>query len=49
MQPGLPREWTRVLQRNPEAMQPEPLLGYVWLDSKPQRLHVWAEHLEFRG
>lgn len=46
--PGLPREWTRVLERNPEAMQPEPLPGYVWLDSKPRRLHVWAEQLEFK-
>jgi hypothetical protein len=33
--PGLPREWTRVLERNPEAMQPEPLPGYVWLDARP--------------
>jgi hypothetical protein len=23
--PGLPTEWTRVLERNPEAMNPEPL------------------------
>jgi hypothetical protein len=31
--PGLPTNWTRVLERNPEAMRPEPLLGYVWLDT----------------
>jgi hypothetical protein len=30
-------------------MRPEPLPGYVWLDARPRRLHVWAEHLEFRG
>jgi hypothetical protein len=32
-----------------DAMTPEPLPGYVWLDSKPRRLHVWAAHLEFRN
>jgi hypothetical protein len=31
--PGLPTEWTRVLERNEEAMNPEPLSGYVWLES----------------
>jgi hypothetical protein len=47
-QPGLPREWVPVLHRNEDAMTPEPLPGYVRLDSKPRRVHVWAEHLEFR-
>jgi hypothetical protein len=28
--PGLPTTWTRVLERNPQAMNPEPLSGYVW-------------------
>jgi hypothetical protein len=31
--PGLPTTWTRVLERNPEAMNPEPLPGHVWLDT----------------
>ncbi len=47
--PGLPREWVPVLGRNEDAMNPDPLPGYVWLDARPRRLHVWAEHLEFRN
>jgi hypothetical protein len=31
------------MERNPEAMQLEPLPGYVWLDARPRRLHVWAD------
>ena len=46
--PGLPRDWTRVLERNEEAMNPEPLPGYVWLDTRGKRTHVWVAHLEFR-
>ena len=46
--PGLPTEWTPVLERNPEAMKPEPLEGYIWLDTPGRALHVWAAHLEFR-
>ena len=46
--PGMPTEWTRVLERNEEAMRPEPLPGYVWLDTSGKRTHVWAAHLEFR-
>lgn len=45
--PGLPRDWTPVLEQNPEAINPEPLRGYVWLGG-PKPLHVWAAHLEFR-
>jgi hypothetical protein len=46
--PGLPTTWTRVLDRNPDAMNPDPLPGYVWLDTQGKRRHVWAAHLEFR-
>jgi hypothetical protein len=46
--PGLPTSWTRVLERNPEAMRPEPLPGYVWLDAPGKVLHVEADRLEFR-
>ena len=45
--PGLPREWTRVLERNDEAMNPEPLLGYVWLDMPGKVRHVAGHELEF--
>jgi hypothetical protein len=46
--PGLPREWALVLERNEDAMRPEPLPGYVWLDTRGKRTHVWVEHLEIR-
>jgi hypothetical protein len=46
--PGLPTHWTRVLERNPAAMSPEPLPGYVWLDAPGRPLHVPLAHLEFR-
>jgi hypothetical protein len=45
--PGLPTEWTRVLERNPEAIPPEPLPGYRWLDTPGKALHVEAARLEF--
>jgi hypothetical protein len=45
--PGLPTTWTRVLERNPEAMKPDPLPGYVWLDMPGKVLHAEAGHLEF--
>jgi hypothetical protein len=47
--PGLPTEWTRVLERNPEAMNPDPLLGYVWLDTPGKALHAPAHHVEFQN
>jgi hypothetical protein len=37
-----------VLERNPEAMRPEPLPGYVWLDTPGKVLHVEERYLEFR-
>jgi hypothetical protein len=46
--PGLPTEWTRVLDRNPMAMNPDPLPGCVWLDTPGKVLHVEASRLEFR-
>jgi hypothetical protein len=46
--PGLPRKWTRVLERNPETMKPDPLPGYVWLDAKGKVLHAPEYLLEFR-
>jgi hypothetical protein len=46
--PQLPTHWTRVLERNPEAINPEPLPGYVWLDAPGKVLHVEERQLEFR-
>ena len=37
-----------VLERNEEAMEPEPRPGYVWVEVHGRRLHIWADHLEFR-
>jgi len=44
----LPTEWTRVLERNPDAMNPGPLPGYVRLDTPWKVLHVEAARLELR-
>jgi hypothetical protein len=46
--PGLPTEWVPVLERNPDAMNPDPQPGYVWL-AVPGRVLYAPEHvLEFR-
>ena len=37
-----------VLELNPEAMTPEPMPGYVWLDAPGKVLHVDERMLEFR-
>ena len=36
-----------MLERNEDAMSPDPLPGYVWLDGSGRPTHVWAAHLEF--
>ena len=36
-----------MLDRNPEAMNPVPLPGYVWLDTPGKVLHVEEHMLEF--
>jgi hypothetical protein len=38
-----------MLERNDEAVRPEPLPGYVWLDMPGKRPHVWAAALELRN
>jgi hypothetical protein len=38
-----------VLERNPEAMNPVPLEGHVWLDTPGKVLHTDERHLEFTG
>jgi hypothetical protein len=45
--PGLPRGWVLVLDRNEDAMTPEPLPGYVWLDLPGKVLHAPEHELEF--
>lgn len=48
--PGLPTEWTRVLERNEEAiLHPDPLPGYVWLDTPRKVLYAPEQPLEFRS
>ena len=48
--PGLPTEWTPVLEPNEEALDPEALPGYVWLDLPGEGvLHVPAADLEFKS
>lgn len=46
--PGLPTNWVRVLERNPEAMNPDPMPDYVWLDTPEKVLHVEESRLQFR-
>ena len=36
-----------MLERNPEAMNPEPLPGHVWLETPGRVLHVEERVLEF--
>jgi hypothetical protein len=40
---------TLVLERNPEAMNPVPLPGYVWLATPGKVLHADERQLEFTG
>jgi hypothetical protein len=36
-----------VIYRNPDAMNPEPLPGHVWLETPGKALHVDEHLLEF--
>jgi hypothetical protein len=38
-----------MLERNPQAMNPEPLPGYVWLATPGKVLHADERYLEFTG
>jgi hypothetical protein len=47
--PGLPTEWTRVIEEMPADMLNPLPTGYVLLDARKDRpLRAWAAHLEFR-
>ena len=41
------RRRRRLLERNPEAMTPEPMPGHVWLETPGKVLHVDERVLEF--
>ena len=45
---GYPPAGVPVLELNPEAMKPDPLPGYVWLDTPGKVLHAPEDALEFR-
>jgi hypothetical protein len=38
--------WFPVVDQNPQALRPEALAGYVWLDVDGWLRHVWAGFLE---
>jgi hypothetical protein len=47
--PGMPTEWTRVIEEMPADMILPLPPGYVLLDVRKDRpLRAWAAHLEFR-
>jgi hypothetical protein len=47
--PGMPTEWTRVIEEMPADMLHPLPAGYVLLDARKDRpLRAWAAHLEFR-
>jgi hypothetical protein len=31
LEPGIPKEWTPVIDVHPQAFRPDPLTGYAWL------------------
>jgi CheY-like chemotaxis protein len=44
---GLPRDrWLPIVARNPDALHPEALKGYVWVEVDGRLRHVWAAYLE---
>jgi hypothetical protein len=47
MEPGIPREWTPVLDIHQTAFHPEPLPGYAWLQLPGKIRAVGRQFLEF--
>ena len=47
LEPGIPREWTPVLDVHPTAFRPDPLPGYCWLQTPQRILTVSRQFLEF--
>src|SRR6266496_2733532 len=40
--------WYPIRERNPEAIRPEPLEGYIWVEVHGRLEHIWLEHVEVR-
>jgi hypothetical protein len=47
MEPGIPRDWTPVLDVHPTAFRPDPLPGYAWLQFPDRIREVGRQFLEF--
>jgi hypothetical protein len=47
MEPGIPREWTPVLDVHPTALRPDCLTGYAWLQFPDRIREVHRQFLEF--
>jgi hypothetical protein len=48
--PGLPTDWTPLIEEMPDDMLNPLPPGYVLLDARRDRpLRAWAAHLEFRS
>jgi hypothetical protein len=46
-EPGIPREWTPVLDVHPSALRPDPIAGYAWLKFPDRVREVHRRFLEF--
>ncbi len=47
LEPGIPREWTPVLDVHPTALRPDCLTGYAWLQFPDRVCEVHRRSLEF--
>ena len=47
MEPGIPREWTPVLDVHPTALRPDCITGYCWLKFPDRIREVHRKFLEF--
>lgn len=47
MEPGIPREWTPVLDVHPTALRPDCITGYCWLHFPDRVREVHRKFLEF--
>ena len=47
MEPGIPRDWTPVVDVHPTALRPDCITGYCWLQFSDRVREVHRRHLEF--
>jgi hypothetical protein len=47
MEPGIPRDWTPVLDVHPTALRPDCITGYAWLQFPDRVREVHRKFLEF--